>query len=299
MIEKTGAIELAKSSGRPRTARTKANIQKVKQRLNRKKGASTRKLGKELDMSHMSAHRILHNDLGCFPYKKIREPAITDIQKGKWVKFANWMLNNFKKDETKNWLFSDEKIFDLNGMYNAQNDRVWAINRQEADKKGGVKQIHQFPTKIMVWLGACGKGLTKLVVLDKGTVDHVRYIREVLPVALKCGNKMMGNNWTFQQDGASAHKDHNTQQWCADNMPAFVPHYRWPPNSPDLSPMDYSIWDGLVQTMNWDHVRTKNTLIEEIKRAVKKIPAQNVLHSVENFTVRLRLILKNKGNYIR
>ncbi|CAF1232809.1 unnamed protein product, partial [Didymodactylos carnosus] len=45
----------------------------------------------------------------------------------------------------------------------AQNDRVWAINRQEADKKGGVKQIHQFPTKIMVWLGACGKGLTTLV----------------------------------------------------------------------------------------------------------------------------------------
>jgi len=116
---------------------------------------------------------------------------------------------------------------------------------------------------------------------------------------LECGNKMMGKNRTFQQDGAAPHRHHQTQQWCADNMPAFVPHDRWSPNSPDLNPLDYSIWNEFVQAMNWEHVRTKATLIQELKLAVKKIPVQNVLHSVEKFTVRLRLILKTKGDYIR
>ena len=253
MINETGSIKLRNSPGRPRTARTKDMIRKLKQRLNRKKRLSTRKLEKELCISDSSVHRILHDDLGCFPYKKITQSAITDVQKQKRIKFANWVFNHFKKVDIRKWLFSDEKIFDLDGMYNVQNDRVWAINRQKADKKGEMKKKHQFPTKVMVWLGVCSAGLTKLVILDKGTVNHERYIREVLPIALKCGNEMMGNDWMFQQDGASPHRHKETQQWCKDNFPAFLPYTRWPPNSPDLNPFDYSIWNELVKNMNWKY----------------------------------------------
>ena len=57
----------------------------------------------------------------------------------------------------------------------------------------------------MVWLGVCGEGLTSLVILEDGTMNAERYIEEILPVALKCGNKMFGNNWTYQQDGARPH----------------------------------------------------------------------------------------------
>ena len=78
----------------------------------------------------------------------------------------------------------------------------------------------------MVWLGVCSAGLTKLVILDKGTVNHERYIVEVLPIALKCGNEMMDNDWMFQQDGASPHRHKETQQWCKDNFPAFLPYTR-------------------------------------------------------------------------
>ena len=68
MLDETGTIKLGKYPGRPRIARTKANILKVKQRLNRKKKVSTRKLGKELNISNSSVHRILQDDLGYFPY---------------------------------------------------------------------------------------------------------------------------------------------------------------------------------------------------------------------------------------
>ncbi|CAF4821128.1 unnamed protein product, partial [Rotaria sp. Silwood2] len=37
-------------------------------------------------------------------------------------------------------LFSDEKMFDIDGVYNSQNDRIWAVNRSEADTKGGIRQ---------------------------------------------------------------------------------------------------------------------------------------------------------------
>ena len=48
-------------------------------------------------------------------------------------------------------LFSDEKLFDIDGIYNSQNDRIWAISRVEADKRGGVKQKRKFSRKAVVW----------------------------------------------------------------------------------------------------------------------------------------------------
>jgi hypothetical protein len=36
-------------------------------------------------------------------------------------------------------------MFDLDGMYNAQNDQIWAVSGSETDKSGGVKQKRNFP----------------------------------------------------------------------------------------------------------------------------------------------------------
>ena len=68
------------------------------------------------------------------------------------------------------------------------------VNGAEADIKDGIRQIHKFPQKVMIWLGACSKGLSILVIFENGTVDHNRYINEVLPVALKYGNSILGND---------------------------------------------------------------------------------------------------------
>ena len=47
------------------------------------------------------------------------------------------------------------------------------------------------------------------------------YINEVLPIALECGDKMLGSNWTYQQDSAKPHIHYLTQEWCAIFMISF------------------------------------------------------------------------------
>ena len=93
----------------------------------------------------------------------------------------------------------------------------------------------------MMWLGAYSKGISLLVIFEEGTIDHARHIKEMLPVALKYGNRVFDNDWTFQQDGATPHIHQLTQQWCQDHFPSFIDKDRWPPNSPELNPLDYSI----------------------------------------------------------
>ena len=298
MMRNHGSIDLSHPPGRPRIIRTKTMIQKVKNRLQCKKRVSIRKLTSELNISNTSVHRILQKDLGYRPYKKRIEPFLTDTEKAKRMKFANWVRHNYRKEDTLRILFSDEKIFDLDGMYNAQNDRVWAINREEADKKGGVKQQREFPQRVMVWLGAYSKGVTPLVILDEGTVDHQRYIDEVLPAALKYCNQVFDDEWTFQQDGAKPHAHRLSQEWCQQHFPSFIDKDHWPPNSPDLNHLDYSIWDEFVHQINWNKVQSKKTSIKELKCAVKRILQEVVLESCESWTNRLYRLSENKGNYL-
>ena len=93
---------------------------------------SLRTLAGEISTSKDSIHLILKSDLHCRAYKKRTEPLLNDGQKAKIIKFANWVQNNFQKEETLQILFSDEKMFNINGLYNAQNERIWAVNCGEA-----------------------------------------------------------------------------------------------------------------------------------------------------------------------
>ena len=195
-------------------------------------------------------------------------------------------------------LFSDEKLFDIDDVYNVQNDRVWAPSRVEANECGGIKMKRKFPQKVMVWLGACSKGITPLVIFEEGTLDHDRYIKEVLPVALKYGNKVFGNEWIFQQDNARPHIHHLTQKWCRDHFPSFIDKDHWPSNSPDLNPLDYSIWDELAEGMDWTQISTKQDLIDELRQATKKVRQTVVFKSCNTWTVRLWRISKNDGNHL-
>ena len=298
IIKETGSINLSKPSGRPCTVRTKAAIKKVKQQLQREKNVTTRKLSKKIGIPRTSLRRILKNDLKYCPYKRIIEPALTDDHKAKRKKFANWVRTNFKKEQTMKIIFSDEKMFDIDGVYNSQNERIWASDRVTANKNGGIKKKQKFPQKVMVWLGICSKGLTPLVIFDGGALNHTRYINEALPVALKYGNKVFENDWTFQQDGATSHTHHLTQQWCQENFPSFISKDHWPPNSPDLNPLDYCIWSEFVQAIYWSKVSSKKMLIQELKQAVKRIKKEVIFESCNSWTKRLYRLKQNEGNYL-
>ena len=150
----------------------------------------------------------------------------------------------------------------------------------------------------MVWLGVCSKGISPLVILSTESMNHERYIKDVLPVPLKYGNETFGNDWIFQQDNATPDTHILREQWCHDHFPMFIDKDHWSPNSPDLNSLDYFIWDEFAGHTNWNNVQSKVTLIRELKRAVKKIRMQIVFESCKKWTNRLYRLKQNDFDYL-
>jgi len=45
----------------------------------------------------------------------------------------------------------------------------------------------------------------------------------------------------------------------------FIKHDMWPPNSPDLNPVDYAVWGALQQMV---YQRRRYTTINQLKQAI-------------------------------
>jgi hypothetical protein len=110
-----------------------------------------------------------------------------------------------KKDHGK-ILFSDEKYFSLEGVFNRQNECVYAASQQDADERGGINQKTKYPKRSMVWLGACKNGLTSPIIFKPGeTLSHENYIEVVLPHAQAEGQRPLGDDFIYQQGNVIPH----------------------------------------------------------------------------------------------
>ena len=75
--------------------------------------------------------------------------------------------------------------------------------------------------------------------------------------------RLLPFRFVFQQDGAPA------QDWLGVNCTDFIAKDEWPPNSPDLNPLDYHVWGAMLQAFHKLHPKPKT--IAELKTALQQI----------------------------
>lgn len=289
-----------KQPGRPRNVRTKKFIAKIKnQILNNKKKKSARLIAKENGCDPKTVRLAIRNDLSLKPYKRIKVPALTHDHITQRKKFATWIRNNFNHEKCRKIMFSDEKVFDGDGQLNPKNDIIYAASREEANVNGGMKPKHKYPYKVMVWCGITYNGVTDVVVLPKGESFNSKfYIKKVIPIAKRDGIKLIGDDFIYQQDGASCHTSNSSMNALKNLMPSIIlPNY-WPANSPDLNPLDYFFWNEVAQRLTKKNFKNRQQLIGKIKDTVKEIPLKYIQDAIDEFRSRVYAVEKNDGKLI-
>ena len=118
----------------------------------------------------------------------------------------------------------------------------------------------------MVSVAVSKLGKTDLVFVDPGAkINSVYYCNNVLEQGLLPEIRHISNNdVVFQQDGAPAHRSRHTVAYPHCNVPEFIEPENWPPNSPDLNRVDYSVWGALQQMVQ----RHKISDTEQLKRVL-------------------------------
>uniref|UniRef100_A0A914CWG6 Transposase n=1 Tax=Acrobeloides nanus TaxID=290746 RepID=A0A914CWG6_9BILA len=92
-----------------------------------------------------------------------------------------------------------------------------------------------------------------------------------------------------------------TQDCLRDNCPNVItvdPHWRnptgeWPPNSPDLNPLYYSVWSILEEKA----CQKPHPNVESLKKAWKEIALETLVKIVDNFPKRLKACIDARGGH--
>ena len=117
------------------------------------------------------------------------------------------------------------------------------------------------------------------------------------------GNRLFQNagkwagNWKMQQDNATPHKTDTNMAYIAEHVPAG--HFLdWPPNSPDLSPIE-NLWAWMDRQLHKHH-KCKNVqeLKEKLEEVRQSIP-QTYLHNLfDGMPARMKRVIKLNGDHI-
>lgn len=295
--EEQGHFGNRKGQGRPKTSTTEAKQEEMEAALkedSHTRTHSTRKLARRLKISRTSVRRMLKKG-GYFPWKDQERQLLTEAAKKKRRERCPRLLERFADGDHRQVLFTDEKLFTIEQAHNRQNDRRWHRGPPSVASRVVARAVK--PKSVMVWAGV-GHGLkTPLIFIPQGVkINADCYIKmledELLPWLEENADAIV-----FQQDGAPSHTAKKTQEWCDENFADFITKLEWPPSSPDLNMMDYSIWSILESTACAEVHTSIESLINALRRAWDGISQDVIDRAVDQFPRRLQACIDAEGGH--
>ena len=96
-------------------------------------------------------------------------------------------------------------------------------------------------------------------------MNSEKYIELLEDVLLECCDDIGGENFIFQQDGASIHASKTTTEWLKSKNIETLPH---PAVSPDLNPIE-NLW-GIMARCVYQNERQFQTVLE-LKNCIRDV----------------------------
>ena len=154
LFKRTGSVARQPGSGRPRTARSKANKDYTEDNIqsqDNKPGThkSQRKIGNAIAISQTSVHRIT-KELNLKAYKRIRVSRRDKTVKQKRKTRSRNLDKRFAKKDVERMIFMDEKDFTIEVARNSQNDVVYEHKKREIPVGLLYNETLRFSKKVMV-----------------------------------------------------------------------------------------------------------------------------------------------------
>jgi len=129
-------------------------------------------------------------------------------------------------------------------------------------------------------------GKTEIFIDPQKTKVNQKTSTDFLKTSLlsKCRRLYPDNDFVFMQDSAPSHRARATQNFLRDNTPDFISSQQRTPHSPDLNPLDYSVWD-ILQEFVYEERREPFANLKDLQNVVR-----DKWHDVDDQTVRTAIL---------
>lgn len=300
-------LEDAPRSGRPRSCRAPENVAAVSQAIQDNPRQSIRKLAKKFSCHEKSMRNLVHHDLGMKSRTIQDKPRLTESTRLRRMERCKFLLNFMKSRNTANLvrIFSDEKLFHVDAQLNRRNSRYLSDQPvEDVDPKIRFNPVNKHPQKVMVLgvVGSDGKKCPMIFIDANEKVNRAVYERlldnDVIPWILKT---YPDGNFVFQQDGAPAHTASSIQQKLTEELGGEAHFWRkemWPPQSPDLNPLDYSIWSVLQEEVQGVSHPNVEALKAHIVKTWEAMDPAYIIKTCQSFRSRVEKVIAAEGGYI-
>lgn len=262
---------------------------------------STRRLSIQLGISKNKVWRVLRrNHLHPFHYTPVQELLPVDLPNR--ANFCRLLLNNEEHNPSylSSILWTDESTFTRDGITNFHNLHEWQPENPHVKRESSFQRRFS----VNVWCGIIGNNFIGPILLPErlNSQNYLEFLNETAPTVLDSIPLMMRNTFLYQQDGAPAHYGRQVLNWFDINYPGrWIGRsgpIAWPARSPDLTPLDFSVWGYLKGEVYKTNIQTREQLVDRINNAGNKIK-----ENLENFNMcaaikrRLQLCLLQNGNH--
>ena len=292
---------------RPMSRRTPENIAAVEEMIMSQESQpgthrSLNEIAREIEVSRSTVRNIVHNELKLKCLKKKRAQELTEANKLTRFVRAKQLLRDYPQSKVHFIWFTDEKLFTVAAPKNAQNDRLYVPTgtlKKQVSAARLLKTRSTFTKSVMVSVGVSSLGATELIFIDPGVKINGAYYRDVLlsQQLLPAIRALSGEFFIFQQDSAPAHRAYDTVEMLRLNTPAFIPPTLWPPNSPDLNPVDYKIWGVLQNRVYRTRIRDVDHLKERLVEEWTQFDQKIIDGSINQWRKRLRACVSADGGH--
>lgn len=307
-IDEHGSISRIAGTGRRRSVRTDENVEAVaklvlSQEEKPHSHRTVRQISRELSIPRSSVHDIIKKDLRLKCFKKTEAQELTTANKLARLDRSKRLLKKYPAHMVDFIWFSDEKLFTIAAPSNSQNDRVYVHSGVKKRDVSGTRLLRTRPTfskSIMVTVAVSVLGCTSIHFLEPGVKINGEYYRgKVLQkMLLPEIRRISGADcFVFQQDSAPAHRAAATVELLKKETPDFISPDLWPPNSPDLNPVDYSVW-GILQEKVYS---TRIVDLEDLKQRLltewENLDHGIIIASIRQWRRRLLACVKAHGGH--
>lgn len=285
-------------SRRSDCVRTAEFLAKLQEQVLKNPGIGIRALSREMNVAASTMKLALNEDLRYYSYKRRKGQLLTEKVREKRLINAKKLLSKVKHPAEPQtiWFFSDEKNFCQDQKHNTQNNRWLAYSTKDIPRVMQTK----FPLTVMVFGCVSSEGDVMpphffqegLRLTSDGYVELLNTV--VKPWITRVAN---GRPYVWQQDSAPCHTSGKSKKWLSENFYDFTSPNVWPPNSPDLNPMDYFVWGAVEKDTNRTSSNTKAQLMDKIKTVFEALPRETVASACSRFRSRIEAVIDANGGY--